>query len=204
MRPFRWYCPPGVAKPAHAVVPGVVACLPDAGPPGATPGGTVYGGTLELGEKGWKKHRGGWWFNGQGSAPSLLIRLDPHPRLIRWVEVAGSIPDHLWRVPVLLEPVMDESGTPVLFRGALDRVWNGQGWDTPQEIESLMRRLLSLCLDIGRGATSLSSPEAVAAALDVLALGQVFDRDEVVEEGWISEVVVLRTLIGGCGMEIPG
>lgn len=203
MLPFRWYCPPGVAKPAHAVVPGAVACLPHAGPPGAPPGGTVYGGLLELDEPGWRAHPGGWWYNGRGSAPALLIRLDPHPRLVKWTEIVGAHQDHTWRVPVMLEPVMDETGNPVLFKSALDRVWTGNGWDAPPEIDGLMRRLLSVCHEIGRGGASLTSPEAVDAALDALALGHIFDRGEIIEEGWVSEVLVLRTLLATCGMEIP-
>ncbi len=204
MRPIRWYCPPGVARPRHAVVPGICQCLPTGGPPGAVPGGTCYGGAIEPDEgPGWTHHHDGHWFNLTGSAPALLIRLDTNPRLVRWVEVAGADPAHLWRVPVLMEPTYGEDGeTPVLFTSALDRLWTGTAWDTPSEIHDLQRRLMMVCHALGTDSAALSSEDAVRAALDVLLQGHEFDPHEVVRSSWISEVLVVRTLVAACGLEL--
>lgn len=204
MRPVRWYCPPGVAKPSHAIIPGVLACLPDGGPPGAVPGGTCYGGAVEPGEDGWKQHpAGGHWYNYSEAVPALLIRLDTSPRLVRWVEVTGANPSHTWRVPVLMEPVYGDDGeTILLFKSALDRVWKCDAWDTPETLHDLQRRLMLVCHALGTDKASLSSAEAVQAALDVLRQGHEFDEHEIVTEGWVSEVLVIRTLVAACGMEL--
>jgi hypothetical protein len=203
MRPVRWYCPPGVPKPAHAIIPGMCQCLPTGGPPGAVPGGMCYGGAVEPEDTGWRQHPAGHWFTYEDASPALLIRLDANPRLVRWVEIAGADPAHIWRVPVLLEPVYGADGeTPVLFKSALDRIWTGGTWDTPAEIQDLQRRLLLMCHDIGTNRTAVSSAEAVQTALDALRQGHEFDPAEIIAAGWVSEVLVLRTLIGTCGMEL--
>jgi hypothetical protein len=204
MLPIRWYCPPGVAKPAHAVIPGVCQCLPTGGPPGAVPGGVCYGGAIEPDEiHGWHQHPAGHWFNFHDSAPALLIRLDTNPRLVRWIEVAGADPAHIWRVPVLMEPVYGEDGqTPQLFKSALDRIWTGEAWNATESVQDLQRRLMMVCHALGTDRASLSSEEAVRAALDVLRQGHEFDPLEVVKAGWISEVLVVRTLVAACGMEL--
>jgi hypothetical protein len=203
MKPARWYCPPGVAKPAHAVVPGQLPLLPHAGPSGAPPGGIVYGGVFEDCEPGWQSHPAGHWFHLAEAIPAQLIRLDTHPRLVTWREVAGAIPGHLWRVPALLEPVRDDrTGNIELFISSLDRTWNGTGWDTPLALADLQRRLLRCHYSLGQGAMSLYGAEAVRMALDVLALGQVFDPAEAVAAGWVSEVLVVRTLCAAVSLEI--
>ena len=205
MRPVRWYCPPGVAKPKHAIVPGCLACMPNAGPPGAPPGGMCYGAPIEPGEAGWMPHPDGHWFNLTDAQPAILIRLDTHPRLVRWHDVAGATTDHLWRVPVLLSPVYcDGTGSIIRFDSALDRVWNGAGWDTPAEIQSVQRRLLSAHYAVGTGQASLSSDAAVQVAIDVLQLGQEFDPYEVVAAGWVTEVLVVRVLLAAVDMELGG
>jgi hypothetical protein len=203
VKPVRWYCPPGVAKPAHAIIPGACQCLPTGGPPGAVPGGMCYGGAVEPEDTGWQKHPAGHWFTYEDASPALLIRLDANPRLVRWIEIAGADPAHIWRVPVLLEPVYGEDGeTPILFKSALDRIWTGGKWDTPTEILDLQRRLLLMCHAIGTDRTVVSSAEAVKTALDALLEGHEFDPAELIAAGWVSEVLVLRTLIGTCGMEL--
>lgn len=203
MRPVRWYCPPGMAKPKHAIIPGVLACLPEGGPPGAVPGGTCYGGSVELGDDGWKQHPDGHWFNYTEAVPALLLRMDPNPRMVRWVEVAGADQSHIWRVPVLMEPVYGEDGeTILLFKSALDRVWTGSSWDTPEAVGDLQRRLMLVCHALGTDSATLSSDEAVLAALDVLRQGHEFDQQEVVAAEWINEVLVVRTLVAACGMEL--
>lgn len=203
MRPIRWYCPPGIAKPAHAIIPGFCQCLPTGGPPGAVPGGICYGGAIEPDEGlGWYQHPAGHWFNFQGSAPALLIRLDTNPRLVRWVEVAGADPTHIWRVPVLLDPVYGDDGEISLFKSALDRIWTGDVWNATESVQELQRRLMMACHALGTDRATLTSSEAVQTALDVLRQGHEFDPAEIVASGWVSEVLVVRTLIAACGLEL--
>lgn len=203
MRPVRWYCPPGVAKPAHAIIPGACQCMPTGGPPGAVPGGMCYGGAVEPEDTGWQQHPAGHWFTYEDACPAQLIRLDAHPRLLRWIEIAGADPSHIWRVPVLLEPVFGEDGeTPILFKSALDRTWTGGAWEMPADILSLQRRLLVMCHALGTNRLTVSSADAVQTALDVLRHGHDFCDAELIRAGWVSEVLVLRTLIATCGMEL--
>lgn len=203
MRPVRWYCPPGLAKPKHAIIPGSLACLPEGGPPGAVPGGTCYGGPVEPDEPGWQQHQAGHWFNYTEAVPALLLRMDPNPRMVRWVEVAGADPSHTWRVPVLMEPVYGEDGeTILLFKSALDRVWTGTTWDTPEAVSDLQRRLMLVCHALGTNQANLTSVEAVQATLDVLRQGHEFDPQEIIAAGWVSEVLVVRVLVAACGLEL--
>lgn len=200
MRPVRWYCPPGVPKPPHAIIPGELQCLPEAGPPGAPPGGRCYGAPVEPGEEGWQRHPAGHWFNFAGASPAILIRLQTDPRILEWVEVAGSDPTHLWRVPKLVEPVLGDDGEILLFKSALDNVWTPAGWSLPPAMQDLQRRLLGLCHGIGTDKIRLDAPEAVGMALDVLGQGHEFDVYEVAAAGWVTEVLVIRALLAGCGM----
>jgi hypothetical protein len=203
MRPSRWYCPPGVPKPAHACIAGEMACMPTGGPPGAIPGGMCYGGPVEPGEAGWQQHPAGHWFNFTDASPALLLRMNPNPRLVRWVEIAGAAAEQVWRVPVLLEPVYDgETERILLFKTALDRVWTGTAWAPPDEMAELQRRLLLVNHGIGMQRMDLSSAEAVKVALDLLHLGHEFDDHEMIAAKWVSEVLVIRILIAAVGMEL--
>lgn len=203
MRLPRWYCPPGVDRPAHAVVPGIMRCTDTGGPPGAIPGGLCYGGPVETDEHGWIAHPSGHWFNFTDADPAVLLRLDPHPRLVRWRDIGGSQAGQTWHVPALLSPKYDEkSGELALFVSALDRIWTGDGWNTPAEITDLQRRLLTIHHQLGTGSISLDSPEAVQVALDVLRLSHVFDDYEITKAGWVSEVLVVRTLLAAVEMDI--
>jgi hypothetical protein len=174
------------------------------GPPGAVPGGECIGGPIEPGETGWKQHPAGHWFNFQGATPLQFSRLETDPRLIEWRTVAGAMPDHLWRVPVLVTPVHDESDpeTVVGFKSGFDRVWNGQAWDTPQRLTDLRQRLLWTFQEIAGDRLTLSSAECVQMALDLLSEGHDIDHLEVVAEGWITEVLVVRVLCAATGREL--
>lgn len=203
MLPVRWYCPPGIDKPKHAVIPGECRMFPGMGVAGAPPDGICYGGAVEDGEEGWHRHPGGHWFNMRDAAPALLIRLETNPRLIKWNEIEGAKPEHIWRVPALLDPVYDKDGSTILmFKSALDRLWTGNGWDTPADVSDIQRRLLSVCHALGTDRTSLGSDDAVRVAIDILRLGHEFDAYEVTKAGWISEVLTVRVLIAACGMEL--
>jgi hypothetical protein len=202
VRPARWYCPPGVAKPAHACIPGILQCLPEAGPPGALPGGLCYGAPVEPRETGWQRHSAGHWFNFNGASPAILIRLDTDPRVVEWVEVAGRDPAQVWRVPKLVEPVTDEAGEVVLFKGALDCTWTGKGWTLPPRLQELQRSLLTVCHDLGRGALRLDSMACVDLAIGILGEGHTIDAEEVTAAGWVTEVLVVRVLLAAAGMRL--
>lgn len=174
------------------------------GPPGAVPGGVCYGGPVEADESGWHQHSAGHWYNLDGASPMQMIRLDPHPRLIEWRTVAGSLPDHLWRVPVLVSPVYDEEDPEriVSFKSGMDRVWTGHGWDLPERIVDLRRRLMWTFAEIAGDRISLSSQDAVNMAIGLLLEGQAFDTEEAIGAGWISEVLVVRALCAGSDRDI--
>jgi hypothetical protein len=204
MMPARWYVPPGEQRPDHAVSPVVCRMTETGGPPGAVPGGLCVGGPMDPDEQGWQRHSAGHWFNLRGASPLQMIRLDPHPRLVEWRTVAGSLPDHLWRVPVLVSPVYDEenSSTIISFKSGLDRVWTGKEWDLPDRLVDLRRRLLWTFQEVAGERMTLASADAVAMALDLLSEGQQFDREEIIAEGWVSEVLVVRTLCAGTDRDI--
>lgn len=202
--PARWYVPPGEKRPAHATSPVLCRMTETGGPPGAVPGGLCIGGPMEAAETGWLRHSAGHWYNLQGASPLQMIRLDPHPRLVEWRTVAGALPDHLWRVPVLVTPEYDEADSTkiISFKSGLDRVWTGSGWDLPDRIVDLRRRLLWTFQEVAGERLTLSSAEAVAMALDLLAEGQDFDREEIIGAGWVSEVLVVRALCAGSDRDI--
>lgn len=204
MFPARWYCPPGITRPAHAVTPIVCRMTEIGGPPGAIPGGMCYGGPIEPHETGWHQHPGGWWYCLRDASPMQMIRLDPHPRLVEWRTVAGADPSHLWRVPVLISPVFDEAEPErvVGFKSGLDRIWNGQGWDIPERISTLRQRLLWTFQEIAGDRLNLTSAEAVDMAMGILAEGQLFDREEIITGGWVSEVLVVRVLCASSDRDI--
>jgi hypothetical protein len=176
--------------------------MPNGGPPGAIPGGICYGGAIEPNETDWHQDPAGHWFCYRDAVPALLIRMDINPRLLTWKEIGGAHPSHIWRVPVLIEPVHDEHGDIILMKSAIDPIWSGPGWDVPANLESLRRRLMMMCHALGTNKATLGSPDAVAVALDVLREGHEFAPAEIIKAGWVSEVLVVRTLVAACGMEL--
>lgn len=204
MSPARWYCPPGVPRPAHALTPLVCRMTDTGAPVGAVPGGTCYGGPLEPGELGWHQHADGHWFDLRGASPLQMIRLDPHPRLIEWRTVAGADPSHIWRVPVLVSPTFDEAEPDRVtgFKSSLDRVWNGQDWTLSQPLVDLRQRLLWTFQEIAGDRVNLDSADAVDMALSLLDQGQAFDRSEIIAAGWVTEVLVVRVLCAGSDRDI--
>ncbi len=204
MRPVRWYCPPGIARPAHALTPMVCRMTDTGGPVGAVPGGICYGGPIEPGEVGWHQHASGYWFDYRQASPLQLIRLDPHPRLIEWKTVAGADPTHLWRVPVLVSPTFDEFDPDTItgFKSSLDRIWDGKEWTLPADLVELRQRLLWTFAEIAGDRVTLDSGEAVDMALGLLEQGQRFDRSEIIAAGWVSEVLIVRSLCAASDREL--
>jgi hypothetical protein len=100
--------------------------------------------------------------------------------------------------------VINGSGEIVSFRPATDQIWNATDWALPNEINDLQRRLMLTNHAVGTNKADLSSAETVQVALDLLHLGQVFDDYEVITAGWINKILVVRTLLAGVGMDLPG
>ncbi len=201
----RWYCPPGMAKPTHCPWPDGIAMnlAPAAGPEGVAPGGRIWGGPMLAGEPGWHVHAQGWAFNLDGADPAHLLRLDPHPRIIDWRDVKGANPDQNWRVPVIFAPVRDDRGNVVQFISALERTWDGKQWDDPADLNSLRRRLHATALGIGLERFNLEDPQVVTMALDILRQGHDFDAAEIIAAGWVTQILVIRTLLVATGMSEP-
>lgn len=204
----RWYCPVGVERPAHVPYPGGIALLPGVGPDVAADGeggGTIYGGPFEPGEPGWTVTDAGWWVNLDGVAPQQLVRLETHPRILRWATVQGEHPDHWWRVPVLLTPQgQDAEGAPLLFVSAVERVFRGaDGWQPPSDLVELQHQLLAVAMDQGVGNRDADEMAVLADLVAViLGLGHTVSLHELIVKGWLTERVLLRVLIAAG--DLPG
>lgn len=212
MRPgVRYYCPPGVPKPAHRddLPPGGAELLPGKGPDvaagdGGAGGGTVYGGSYSQGEPGWVKTAAGWWVHLGTTLPQQLMRAAPNPRVVRWVIVPGAQPEHRWRVPVLLSQQGGEDGTAPLYVSALEREWRGDaaGWQVPTELVAMQEQLNEVAHDMATGVDLASQwQEITDLTLSLLAAGHTATRHEIAAGHWLSELFMLRVLAGACGIE---
>jgi hypothetical protein len=183
------YTPDGIAKPSCCPHLAPVACLPGRGPDGGE--GLCWGGSLPLpGSVRWTKTPAGWWVALDGITPQALRRVSTHPRILRWLSIPGTSPDHRWRVPVLV--TSDEDGDPIL---AVDRILTADRWKESDDLAPLVSALLA----VHAGRPLHESPDernaaCVALALDLLALGQWVDRDLAVAAGWVSESLVVEIL----------
>jgi hypothetical protein len=187
-----WYTPAGVAKPAccpHAG--GLPVIVP--GPDGAT-GGTLWGANaLPAGD--WRRAAPGWWVLADGHLPQHLARLDGHPRIPRWAVVEGTEVDHFWRVPILLEKV-DST-----WRSSLDRVWTGDGFAPPKDLEPISRQVLAITSGVPLHHDIEERNRLCAVlAVDLLALGQWVDGDLLAALGWLSEDMMERVILAACGV----
>lgn len=203
MRPgIRYYCPPGVSRPSHREdLVGGAELLPGKGPDAALGqgdgGGLVFGGEYVDKEPGWHRTGAGWWVHLGGSIPQHLVRSAPHPRIIRWTLVAGALPEHRWRVPVILMPQGGDAGVEPVYVSALEKEWRGDaaGWKAPADLVALQDQLIAVAHDL-----SLSRDLAAQTAditdltIDLLALGHLVSRHEIAAGGWLSELTMLRVL----------
>lgn len=201
-----FYTPAGQPKPACCPHQAPLACLPGKGPdvtfaPDGTAlggGGLCWGGPLPpAGMVTWTRSPAGWWVSLDGIVPQALRRVTVHPRVMKWVSIAGSAPGHRWRVPVLL--TTDEDGDPLL---AVDRVLTPDGWRESDDLAPLLEPLLA----VHGGRRLHEDPDqrnaaCVALALDLLALGQWIDRDLATITGWITESLVIDILRAAIGRQ---
>jgi hypothetical protein len=207
----RYYCPKGIARPAHRddfvgegaeLLPGIG---PDTVPPhGGTGEGRVWGGLYVPGEPGWVKTDAGWFVNLGTSLPQHLQRIHVHPRITRWTIVHGAQAEHRWRVPVLLtiEPSEDPDQPPT-WVSALERVYRGaDGWIEPGDLIDLQNRLHDVAQGVAlRGRLDEEWQAITDLAIDLLALGQRISRHELAASAaspagaWLSERMLLRTIV---------
>ena len=197
----RWYLTPDAIRPAHWP-PGGIAVI--AGPDGLP--GLAVNGPYHPGEPGWERTSAGTWIHWRALVPADLLTLSP----LDGIEVPGIVPAHRWLVPRLLAP---RAGGLVC---ALDRVWTAAGFVPPANLADLCEDLRQVMAPIVRAATADPAQAArlLLAARDlpahadlaarVLALNYRCDGAELAASGWISESVILRTLLAACGGDDGG
>lgn len=192
-----YYCPPGVARPAHCPHIHIHGAVPEAAPDGAA--GTVFGGpALPADRERWVQHPAGWWLLPGAHRPQDLVRLETSPRIQRWYLVQGALPSHWWRVPVLLTPAdPKDPGNPDKGSvSALDRIRHRGGWSAPEALRSAQERLLAVTLGYELAGTLEERNAAVVAlAVDLLGLGHHVTEFELDTYGWLTESLVDRVLI---------
>ncbi len=200
----RYYVPQGVEAPKHILFPGPMELYAGHGPDvadGGCGGGRLYGAQEFVdGEPGWSKTEAGWYLcMSDGCCPQHLIRLDTHPRIVRWKHVDGVVKGHAWRVPVLLQPdrVPEIPGRePDTYVSALDSVWTKEGWKDPDDLATIQRLLLEVALNIGKAEDfDTSERELVQVVAAVLGLGHHVSVHELERSGWLSKALLLRVLL---------
>jgi hypothetical protein len=194
------YVPKGKAKPACCPHAGPVKLLNGYGPDAQVErspkgekrtggGGQCWGGGFVDGDPGWVKTPAGWWVRLLGHRPQDLIRLQPHPRVRRWVEVPGASPDQAWQVPVLLE----RSGR--LLRSACDGIWNGKTWSAG-DLAGMQESVLAFYNGTPQGhGREDRNRRFRELAVSLLAVSHWIDIDLLVAAGWLGEGLMMRTVV---------
>ncbi len=190
MNPYPlYYCPPGVHRPEHCPFRAGMTMRAEASPDGKE--GLLYGpgGDLPAGLA-WQQSDDGWYVLLGGQRPQDLIRLNPSPRIISWHPLAGVEPGQVWRVPVLLTP-MDPANLDLGYISALDRIWRGGTWGTPEIMEAVQQQLLAVANGVDL-ADELEARNAAMAELAVAILAQAHhvSRVEIIARGWFSETLI--------------
>lgn len=199
--PPRWYLPPGVAEPPHlAHEPIRLRAAAGASAGGLAPGGVFVGGAPRDGEDlaAWRVHSGGWAYALERCDPLAFVRVDALP-LPEWTTIPAPTGGR-WRVPVLLRVVRGADGQPRDLVPATPRVWRGDRWELPPEVAGPAQALVALALRVGDGEPlPLDDGAAVELALQLLALGHRFDREELAGAGLLSDHTVAAALLAACG-----
>jgi hypothetical protein len=197
----RWYLPPDTPRPAHWPAGGIAVT---AGPDGLP--GLAVNGPYHPDEPGWTRTAAGTWLHWLALVPADLLILSP----LDGIEITGREPDHRWLVPRLLAP---RAGGLVC---ALDRVWTPAGFVPPPHLADLCEDLCAVMSPIVRAATAdpaqaarllldeRALPDHAHLAARVLAINYRVNGDELAASGWITEAVILRTLLAACGGDDGG
>ncbi len=210
MRPgIRYYCPPGVAAPAHRPEIGGGGKVDDGHGPdvaaGGPGGGLVYGGIYADQDTGWVRTDAGWWVNLGTTMPQHLWRPNTNPRIVRWAVIEGAQPEHRWRVPVLLTPEPSTGDdAPRAYVSALERVWRGgAGWVDEPELADLADQVHAVCHGVSLNGLTGEWPAITELALRLYQEGARVTRHEIAAGGWLSERMLLRTLIAAADTAQP-
>lgn len=202
----RIYCPPGVARPA-CCPPGIaavavhpshapdVAHLPEdarAEVAGRT-WGLCYGGDPIPGQR-WARTDAGWWAAVDGFTPQDVLRLERHPRVLRWRQVQGAHLDHWWSVPVILAPA---GAAGQGYVSALDRLVGPAGARIAgEDLAPLQETLLAIVNGVELGQTEAQRNDALEQlAIGLLAIGHWVDAPLLYAAGWLSESVLVRIVV---------
>lgn len=211
MTPYPiFYTPKGTQRPACCPHLAPSAVLPGKGPDArfdahgdpADQGGLSWGGSVaDVPAAGWICTPAGWWINLADLGPEHLKRSTPHRAVLRWRTVAGVLPGHAWRVPVLISPSLVADA--ISWDSALDQLYGRTGWTDPSELAPLIDALRALTLNAVRpGPDPRLANQALAdLAVDLLAIGYHLDRDLIAGAGWLSVTVMAAILVAACDRE---
>lgn len=188
------YLPKGVQRPSCCPHLGGPTTLDDKGPDydpeTKCGGGGMLLGSAEIPARGWKRTNAGWWVCLQGHRPQDLIRLAPHPRILRrrWIE--GAHPGQRWSVPVLLQITGTDS-----YRSAIDGIWDGTQWGQG-ELRSLFEPLLAFANGVPLAIDLEARNRAmIDLAIGILAVDHWIDESFLIAAGWFSEQVMARAVL---------
>lgn len=197
------YTPKGMLKPACCAHPAPVGLYDGHGadaviaPDGTRSGGggLCWGGPFDP-TLNWVKTRAGWWVVLDGHLPQHTRRVVTHPRILRWTAVTGAQSDHVWRVPVLITPVVEAAGT--VWQSACDRLYSRDGWRDADDLADLQQPLLALAQQVRQHDSEQANNAALTdLAIALLGLGHWIDADLLETGHWLSEMMVHRILVAG-------
>ncbi len=195
---IAWYCPPGIDAPAHCPHPAGVATLPGHGPDvedGGPGGGVTYGPPYQPGQDGWRLVPAGWYVRlPDNLRPQDCLRLEPHPRILRWHDLPGD-KGHWWRIPVLITPLLAHSDARG-YVSAVERVLAGT-WTDPGDLAGLLGDLRRLAAD---QAPEDGRQDWLTVVIErILALGYAgLTRHEMAAAGWWTETWQARVVFLAC------
>ena len=190
--------------PRHSPHRDITATLPGQGPDDVGDG-RVLGGTYDPAtHDDWTLTVAGWWILWTDPTPQQLVNLTPSPHLVRWHWIDGIIPAHRWRIPVLLTP--QDPDDPIDWNPAANRLWDGQGYSLPPDLDDLQRRLLHPALAI-----PLADPQDLEAnntavrhlAIDLAAQGHYVTEVEMVAGRWLDEVLIQDIILAALDSPPP-
>lgn len=197
------FCPEGVEKPACCPHLGQVRVLK--GPEGLP--GICWGGAYEEKAGTWSKTPAGWFICLNGHQPQHLVKMDTHPRILRWRCIPGALEDQWWRIPVLLASVdvgTGEGAHSVLV-SALDRLWTGTEWAAPADLRPIQEQLLAAVTGIPLDQDLEKRNAAVRSlVVDILKIAQWVDADLLAQTQWLSERLMGNVLYTACDVVWEG
>jgi hypothetical protein len=174
---------PGVAPDG---VPEDVATATDPNDPNRKIGGTLIGGDLTDEIRGlFKPTPAGWWIAMGNIRPDTLSRA----RGIGGRIIQGVDSSHEWCVPTLLHLGPEKDGRRTLT-SAIPAIYRDYQWQTPKEFNEIIDRL-------GAWLRSSGEPDredAMALAVDILAVNYHISIHEISAAGWFSEDLILRII----------